>query len=175
MLDFVLFHFSDAPRVMITPSSPHTVVVGNLLRINCSAIGLPIPTVQWFRNGVAVTPLALKSLQYSEAQVRTQQNVVFTCAGTNYAGNKTIIMHANIIVNIIGKQKCYDAANCVFSHPGIKCHHSLKEPANGRKAPFEIGGIQYISFTCDPGYSIEGGSLAKCMNGKWSHSTPKCV
>ena len=87
------FPFPVAPRVVITPSSPQTVVVGDVLKLNCTATGLPTPTVQWFRNGVAVTPIALKSLQYSEIPALSQQNVIFTCTGINYADKHYACKH----------------------------------------------------------------------------------
>ena len=62
-----------------------------------------------------------------------------------------------------------------FSHVGIKCDRSLLAPVNGHKTHFEIGRIQYIIFTCDPGYLIMGESLTRCINGRWSYPTPKCV
>ena len=73
-----------------------TIVVGDLLQINYTANGLPTPTVQWFRNGVSVSSVALMSLQYSEVLAHS---IAFTCVGANDAGNKTRSMHTNIIVN----------------------------------------------------------------------------
>ena len=151
---------------MVTPSSPHIAVVGNVLKINCSAVGLPIPTVQWFRNGVAVTPIALKSLEHSETPVRTMRNVVFTCAAKNYAGNMTQNIHENIIVNIIGKE-CYMMLQflviSVFPHIEMKCRRLPKAPANGKRRRLLIEGIQSIRFKCNPGYSTMEKKLTMCI------------
>ena len=57
----------------------------------------------------------------------------------------------------------------------MKCNHSLKAPANGSKTNLKIKEIQYIIFTCNPGYTLKGESSAKCVNGKWSSPTPKCI
>ena len=97
-----LFSLSDSPQVIISPSSPHTAVVGSQLKITCTANGLPTPTVQWFRSGVAVSPVALKSVQYSVVSSHPQLNVVYICVSKNYAGNITQTVYADIIVNVIG-------------------------------------------------------------------------
>ena len=56
------------------------------------------------------------------------------------------------------------------------CHPSLKAPVNGAKFAIKIGGFEkYISFRCNPGYSLTGETLAVCENGKWSATTPVCL
>jgi len=54
------------------------------------------------------------------------------------------------------------------------CHPSLEAPINGQKRVLEKSGL-YISFSCNPGYSLTGETLAECINGKWSTTTPVCT
>jgi len=84
------------------PPSPHNSPAGNHLKLTCTARGLPTPTVQWFRGGVALSPVAQNSVVYSVLHTHTQCNLVYFCVAENNAGNVTHTVHADIIVNIIG-------------------------------------------------------------------------
>ena len=96
---------TDPPKITITPSSPHMTLVGSQLHIKCTANGSPTPTVQWFRSGVAVSQVAMKSLQYSVVPTQPQ-SIVYICVAKNNAGNVSRIIHADIIVNVIGNLQC---------------------------------------------------------------------
>lgn len=41
------------PRVLIQPQ-PQRLLVGDLLYLECGAIGRPLPQYQWYRNGVLI-------------------------------------------------------------------------------------------------------------------------
>ena len=55
------------------------------------------------------------------------------------------------------------------------CLPLLGAPKNGLRTPINIDGIvKYISFGCNPDYVLKGVSLAICVDGTWSSSTPTC-
>ena len=53
---------------------------------------------------------------------------------------------------------------------------ALTNPANGQVS--HIGGTtfgQTATYTCDPGYTLEGGNTRMCQaTGNWSESEPAC-
>ena len=98
------FHlFTDAPIVSIFPShSPHTVSVGTNLFLNCKADGVPSPTVQWFSRRQAVVYYAQVYQQSYLVPTDTPGTYMYTCEGSNYAGNVTQRTHQNITVIVKG-------------------------------------------------------------------------
>lgn len=56
------------------------------------------------------------------------------------------------------------------------CYPLLEVPENGERTPITVDGfIKYISFSCNPNYVLRGESLARCINGTWTSSTPVCL
>ena len=56
------------------------------------------------------------------------------------------------------------------------CYPLLEAPENGQRFIIPENGFpKYISFSCDSNYVLKGTSLAICINGKWSSSTPTCT
>ncbi|XP_016130831.1 mucosa-associated lymphoid tissue lymphoma translocation protein 1-like, partial [Sinocyclocheilus grahami] len=45
--------YEGRPRVLIQPQ-PQRLLVGDLLYLECGAIGRPLPQYQWYRNGVPI-------------------------------------------------------------------------------------------------------------------------
>ena len=66
-------------------------------------------------------------------------------------------------------------ALCIFLAVAA-CYPLLEAPENGKRFIIPGNGIaKYISFSCNSNYVLKGESLATCINGKWSSSTPKCT
>ena len=56
------------------------------------------------------------------------------------------------------------------------CYPLLEAPENGNRTIITVDGFaKYISFNCNSNYVLNGTSLATCINGKWSSSTPTCT
>ena len=92
---------TDGPRVTIDPSqSSYVINVGTKLILHCIAEGLPLPTIQWYRNNVPIpqqsSPLYLVSTDYPSV-------TVYACEAKNNAGSMENIVNANITV--IAKSK----------------------------------------------------------------------
>ena len=62
---------------------------------------LVLPILQWFRSGEKVSPVAMKSVQYSVVPTQPQP-IVYICVAKNNAGNVSQSILASIIVNIVG-------------------------------------------------------------------------
>ena len=85
---------SDGPEVAIDPSSPQTVSVNDVLQLNCTITGIPTPTLQW-KNGshvVAIKPLYNVTTTFPHT-------TVYTCVGTNNAGNTQRVTGKSFTVN----------------------------------------------------------------------------
>jgi len=166
---------SDAPQLTIAPPSPYSVVVGDQLQINCTATGLPTPSIELIKDGVVVSSSAQNSVYYSIIQTHPDRDVVYTCVAKNNAGNMTHTVYANVIVHIIGMyaSTVYDIILCFLSIER-GCDQLLEAPENGSR--FVIDGfVKYIIFTCNPGFVLKGPSSAMCKNGMWSPNIiPKC-
>lgn len=82
------------------PHSPYIVNVGTKLVLHCIAKGLPLPTIQWYKNYVPIT-------QESSELYLTSTDVpgitVYTCEGKNNAGNKENIAKANVTIIVKSK------------------------------------------------------------------------
>ena len=78
------------------------VNVGSLGTLHCQAAGKPIPTVQWFKEGVAVNPLPSPFQQALLVPTGTPHTTVYTCIGVNHAGNNKHTSSANIIMIVKG-------------------------------------------------------------------------
>ena len=63
-----------------------------------------------------------------------------------------LCMQTSLSILQVHNALCTSNDSVCCTHVGMRCHHSLKAPENGSKTLLEIGGIQYIIFTCNPGY-----------------------
>jgi len=80
--------FTDAPIITIDPlQSPYTVSVGTRLLLYCRADGKPIPTVQWFSGRREANDIAQLFQQLYLVPTNIPGTRVYTCKGSNNAGN----------------------------------------------------------------------------------------
>ena len=96
----VCINHADAPRISIYPSqSPYVIDVGTKLTLHCIAKGLPLPTIQWYRNNVSIpqqsSPFYLVSTDYPST-------TVYTCEGKNKAGNMENVVKAYVTITVKG-------------------------------------------------------------------------
>ena len=77
--------------------------VGNVAVVYCSARGKPIPTVQWYKDGVAFNPLPTPFQQALIVSTHIPLTSMYTCVGINHAGKRKHEAFANITVIVKGK------------------------------------------------------------------------
>ena len=83
-----MFDFVDSPILtLLSGQSPYHVNVNQPAQLSCLAIGLPLPTVQWFSNGFVASDA--KQVQVSVAvQTSYPHSAVYTCVGISNFTNK---------------------------------------------------------------------------------------
>ena len=95
--------YTDAPILTLLPGdSPYHVNVNQHVQISCIAKGLPLPVVQWFSNGIAVSSVG--QLQASvTVQTSYPHNAMYTCVGMNKIDKMEHKRNASITV-IVGRK-----------------------------------------------------------------------
>ena len=77
--------------------------MGSLAILQCKATGRPTPAVQWYKDDTTVNPFLSPFQQSFTAPTNMSHTTVYTCRGTNYAGNMERIRSVNITVIVNGK------------------------------------------------------------------------
>jgi len=96
----------EPPQIIISPSqSPHIVKVGTQLLLYCAADGLPLPTVQWYGDGVPVHPLEELYQQIYLVPTDSPHATVYTCIGRNRVKDIVYVAQANVTVVVEGKEQ----------------------------------------------------------------------
>ena len=94
----VIMYYTDAPRITIDPSqSPYVINAGTKLILHCIAEGLPIPTIQWYKNDV---PVSQQSSPFYLVSTDFPSTTVYTCEGKNKAGSRENIANATITITV---------------------------------------------------------------------------
>ena len=87
------------------PQSSLTVDVGDLVSIWCRAEGLPVPTVQWYKNNEVVNPNADMTLQVMDVPTNSLHNTVYTCVAKNSAGNMNHTVKIETYVSVQSNER----------------------------------------------------------------------
>jgi len=75
--------YIDAPILTLLPDhSPYYVKFNEKVKLKCIAEGLPLPTVQWFSNGIAVSSVGQPQVSVT-AKTSYPHSAVYTCVGMN--------------------------------------------------------------------------------------------
>ena len=82
--------------------SPYVINVGSIATLYCRASGKPILTVQWYKDSLAVNPVATLYQQAFLIPTDAPHTTVYTCVGRNNAGGKIHMQSANITVTVKG-------------------------------------------------------------------------
>ena len=94
--------YIDAPILTLLPGhSPYHVNVNQRVQLTCIAEGLPLPTVQWFSNGIAVSSVGQPQVSVA-AQTSHPHSAVYTCVGMNKFNNKEHKRNGSITVMVGG-------------------------------------------------------------------------
>ena len=94
MIILYVLLYIDGPEVAIDPSSPQTVSVNGLLQLNCIVRGEPSPSIKWKSGSLVVANEPLYNVPTT-----FPHTTVYTCVGTNNAGNIQRTAGNSITVN----------------------------------------------------------------------------
>ena len=160
--------------MIISPSqSPHIVKVGTQLLLYCAAEGLPIPTVQWYGDGVPVHPLQELYQQIFLVPTDTPRTTVYTCIGKNRAKDVEHVAQANVTVVVEGMKNNMLITVHKLCFTTVQPCPTIKAPRNGYVTVTNDG--KFAFFSCRRGFNIRGSYVIQCMNGKWNYYPPICT
>uniref|UniRef100_A0ABL0EJV2 Basement membrane-specific heparan sulfate proteoglycan core protein n=1 Tax=Rhodnius prolixus TaxID=13249 RepID=A0ABL0EJV2_RHOPR len=98
------------PEITITPPGPTiSLIVGDRLVLNCSATGVPAPSVNWLSDDYATryfsSGVGSPSLSYQVKEILSvsrEDERTYTCISTNSAGTREKAVHVIVDDNVIG-------------------------------------------------------------------------
>jgi len=147
------------PYIVSSPPSEIRVQnVGDSVKLNCSARGLPLPKVKWFKDGSIISTAAheendLITSEFVIHHVNPSDAGIYTCLFEN---DKNGTAEANTTLILVD---CLD--------PG--------SPLNGQKLGLRYWTGESVSFICHPGYRLIGPTTRVCLpSGNWSGIQPTC-
>jgi len=132
--------------------------VGDSVKLNCSAGGLPLPKVKWFKDGSLISSATqgdnnLIKSEFVIHRFKPSDAGIYTCLFKN---DKNGTAEANTSLTLV---------NCL--DPG--------SPSNGQKRGSRYWTGESVSFVCHPGYRLIGPSTRMCLpSGNWSGIQTSC-
>ena len=70
---------------------------------------------------------------------------------------------------------CSYRESCISTLPAGICSPAPNAPANGQRSGSGLTFGSTVTYTCNPGYTLQGESRGTCMaNGHWSGRAPTC-
>ncbi|XP_038625905.1 muscle, skeletal receptor tyrosine-protein kinase [Tachyglossus aculeatus] len=121
-------------RILRAPES-HNVTFGSVVKLRCTATGIPVPTVTWLENGnVVSTGSILESVKDrvidSQLQLFITRPGLFTCIATNKHGEKLSTAKAAATISVSEWSKLYkgDTGYC-STYKGEVCSAVLVKDA----------------------------------------------
>jgi len=105
--------FTVSPILTLLPGqSPYYVNVDQPVQLSCLAIGLPLPTVQWFSNSKAVSDA--KQVRVSMIiQTSYPHSAVYTCVGINNFASRKHKRSSSITVIVGGMPVLVISYECI--------------------------------------------------------------
>ena len=102
--------------------------VGSIAILYCTAIGKPIPRIQWYKDDTTVNAMSLSFQQTFLILVPTNipHTTVYTCKETNYIKNKEYTSYASVTVIVKGKH-----VNVILSFCINFCRHNTLSSSSG--------------------------------------------
>jgi len=148
------------PFIVSSPSYEIQVQnVGDTVKLNCSARGLPLPKVKWFKDGRLVISKAKHDVtdvikgEFVIHRFKPSDAGIYKCLFYN---DKNGTAEASTSLTL---------ANC--GDPGV--------PLNGLKRGSRHWTGECVSFICHPGYRLIGPTTRVCLSsGNWSGIQPSC-
>ncbi|XP_068679572.1 uncharacterized protein [Montipora foliosa] len=143
--------FTSKPATLITVPN-----IRDSVRVNCSAKGLPLPQITWYKDNVIInstTNITTDQVtsEYEISQFEPSDQATYKCVVRNEYGD-TITAAARIVL-----------PNC--GDPG-KSNNTIVISTNHWS-----GG--YVRYLCHPGYTMFGQAVRKCLpSGQWSGDMP---
>ncbi|KAL9961673.1 hypothetical protein ACROYT_G030665 [Oculina patagonica] len=172
------------PFIVSSPPSEIQVPnVGDSVTLNCSARGLPLPKVKWFKDGRRVTANAkhggkdsIKS-EFIINRFMPSDTGTYTCLFYN---DKNKTAQANTTLTLIN---CGDPGSPTNGQKlglrhwtGHKTCPPLESLKHGHTHGQQYWQGKHVSFTCNSGYWLKGSSERHCMkNGTWTGVQPSCI
>jgi len=149
--------------VVVKTVPPSAVTVNEFdtpVRVNCSARGVPMPNITWYKDGVA---LPMRTIiigdevigELNLERVRPPEQGDYKCVGTTALRNEPFSYTTKIQL-----KKC----------------RQLADPVDGYKLGdgYNVVG-SIVRFACNPGCMLYGSSARVCgKDGKWSGTQPYC-
>ncbi|CAH3110674.1 unnamed protein product [Pocillopora meandrina] len=130
------------------------------VRVNCSARGVPMPNITWYKDGVAMPTRTIidgdeVTGELNLERLRPEEQGDYKCVGTTSVRNEPFTYTTTIEL-----QKCRE----------------LADPVDGYKISDDysvVGSI--VRFACNPGCMLYGSSARVCgKDGVWSGTQPYC-
>uniref|UniRef100_A0A673LZV0 Mucosa-associated lymphoid tissue lymphoma translocation protein 1-like n=1 Tax=Sinocyclocheilus rhinocerous TaxID=307959 RepID=A0A673LZV0_9TELE len=125
---FVSLASEGRPRVLIQPQ-PQRLLVGDLLYLECGAIGRPLPQYQWYRNGVPIKKATKRMYTNLLPEHQGRYRCEIFCSNERTWSNEV-----DVVVVVIGMGKLFflplatDKVALLIGNLAYRNHPQLKAP-----------------------------------------------